>query len=192
MKPKHLPLLVTALLISCLANAQQYLCEYDAAGNRVKRYYTNIPHGRSAVIPLEEDTVYVTTRALPLDEDYLLTNSIPSTEETAYIPTAVFPELNNNSDPQEEANVSNAQEPEPFRMVIYPNPTTGYFTLELPGLQAETIGNLMILSNMGQLVYSQNRLTQIQAININSAPAGLYLIRIITGNKQYVVSIIKN
>ncbi|MDR0294810.1 MAG: T9SS type A sorting domain-containing protein [Prevotellaceae bacterium] len=180
MKPYHLPLLVTALLISCLANAQQYICEYDAAGNRVKRYYTDLVP-RSAVIPLEEDTVYVSTVAIPLAKDSI------------YIPTATFSDLNNAPlDYQEENNTDNSQEQTPFRMVIYPNPTTGYFTLELPDLQAGTTGSLMILSQSGLPVYSQNNLTQVQTINIFTVTTGLYFVRIVAGNKLYVVNILKH
>ena len=132
-------------------------------------------------IPLEEDTVYVSTTAILLEEDALFTSK------------AEFPDLNNSEpDYQVDVNINNNQEQEVFRMVIYPNPSTGYFTLELPDLQSGVKGNLVIISNTGLLVYTQNHLTQVQTINITHAPAGLYLVRIVSGNKLYVVSVLKH
>jgi len=168
MKPKFLPILAIALLISCFANAQRYDYEYDDAGNRVKRYYTTTQQGSP-----------------PAPE--------PPAEDSLFMQGVEFPELTGqNIDKGNELEHPDEEEEEPFRMILYPNPTTGYFTLELPDLPQGAIGDITIVSQMGLLVYSQNKLSEIQSINIANAPVGLCLIRITADDKLYVVSIIKD
>lgn len=185
MKPKQL-LLILALLLSYFANAQHYTCEYDAAGNRIKRYYINTGKNPAPPVPIAEDTVVIATTAMPEWEDNSL-NYIQNEENTI-----VSQEEENVNSVQEWEDTNNIQEEAIFRMVLYPNPTNGYFTLELPDLQLGTVGNLIILSKMGVQVYSQNYLTQVQSIDISAVPTDLYLVRIVADNKLYVVSIIKN
>jgi len=164
MKSKQLLLIVVLLLVGCLANAQShYTCDYDEAGNRIKRYYT-------------------IGQPIPA----------PSPEDTTAVQTAKFPDFkDNDAGTQNIDKVGKEQEEDDFRMLIYPNPVSDYFTLELPDLQPGATGSLVIISKMGLPIYSQNQLTQFQTINIGASPPDIYLIRIETGDKLYVVSVVK-
>jgi hypothetical protein len=98
----------------------------------------------------------------PADAGYFKTVSVDWTPGT----TAVS-EINNNA-----------------TIVIYPNPTQRYFTVDLSGIQGEY--KLMIYSVSGQKVYesSEKVATSSKTIDMASYESGLYIVKIFSGNQS--------
>jgi hypothetical protein len=76
---------------------------------------------------------------------------------------------------------------------IYPNPTSGLFTLELSGKDEPTFTTIEIISMMGSRILSQ----QLPAYNrhqfdITNQPPGIYLFRVMKGDEVKVKKLIKN
>lgn len=74
-------------------------------------------------------------------------------------------------------------------ILVYPNPTKGYFMLQLPDINSETTAEIYNLQ--GQKVYQtpiNDVLTTIQLHQAN----GVYLVKIISGNKSAVKKLIIN
>lgn len=75
---------------------------------------------------------------------------------------------------------------------LYPNPTTGDFSVTLPGSLNETT-TLQILNIAGKEMFTENY-TNISQINLNSSGLGLvpgiYLMNITSGNNSYVKRLI--
>ena len=61
--------------------------------------------------------------------------------------------------------------------VLYPNPSTGRFTLELEEESHVTIYNVL-----GQIVMTMNHVAGTQHIDLGNAPKGLYFVQIESGN----------
>ena len=68
---------------------------------------------------------------------------------------------------------------------LYPNPTTGCFTL---GLNEES--NISIYNMLGQNVMSLDKIAGIQQISLENAPKGMYFVRIQSGNDIEVKKLI--
>ncbi|MES2567183.1 MAG: T9SS type A sorting domain-containing protein [Bacteroidota bacterium] len=69
---------------------------------------------------------------------------------------------------------------------VYPNPNNGIFTMELSSDREIEISNILGEKIMIKfLPEGQNQ------INMNDQPNGIYFVKIITGNKQEVIKIIK-
>jgi hypothetical protein len=97
--------------------------------------------------------------------------------------------------PQEAAGRSLQQQPAEnapaFEVRLFPNPTLGMLTLELPELKAGETGEITVHSQMGALVFRQQRVTAIQTIYLSGLLPGYYAVRITVGNKVVVKGIIK-
>ena len=78
-----------------------------------------------------------------------------------------------------------------FAVNIYPNPTSGHLTLELPELQRNEQGEITIHSSMGQLVYRQASVSEIQSLSLYSLSPGYYIVRIVIGDKMVTKTVIK-
>jgi hypothetical protein len=75
---------------------------------------------------------------------------------------------------------------------IYPNPTTGTFTLELPKEFEHVTVQVEIYNPIGTLVLSE-RLTGnlVNVFSLAKQPSGIYFLRVIAGNRVETVKIIK-
>jgi hypothetical protein len=76
---------------------------------------------------------------------------------------------------------------EPMANAIYPNPTTGNFTIEL----AEE-SNVVIYNTLGQAVRRLGNVSGNQQIDLSNAPKGLYYVRIQSGNNVETQKLIIN
>lgn len=75
---------------------------------------------------------------------------------------------------------------------LFPNPTTGIFTLELTGSNIFSDLNVEIYSTHGKLFLKENLSAQsIHTISITDAPTGIYLVRVIMDNVPGFGKIIK-
>jgi hypothetical protein len=163
-------LIVVFLFLFCsqALSAQVTLYGYDATGNRIIKYTGIMVDYKSGNVSLNGDSLQVLPPAEAVIDD-----------TGAFI----FPG---------ESTATNATQ-QVINVVVYPNPTNGFLTLELFNLPDNETGNIFIINKMGQIVYNQNRLLQIQNINITSAPPDIYFIRITTGSRPtpIIISIIK-
>jgi hypothetical protein len=75
---------------------------------------------------------------------------------------------------------------------LFPNPTTGIFTLELTGSDVFSDLNVEIYSTHGRLILKESLPAQsIHTISISDAPTGIYLVRVIKDNVPGFGKIIK-
>ena len=87
-----------------------------------------------------------------------------SGSDCAWIDDITFPRASIVNDVQEVVTKSNS---------LYPNPTTGCFTLEL-----EEESNVNIYNVFGQVVMTMSRVSGTQSIDLGNAPKGLYFVQI--------------
>jgi len=73
---------------------------------------------------------------------------------------------------------------------VYPNPTQGIFTVDLGELE-ESTGRLLLSNSMGETILDiQPSSQQSIEINLSNYPKGLYVIKLFTGDKNYVNKVI--
>jgi hypothetical protein len=75
---------------------------------------------------------------------------------------------------------------------IYPNPTTGIFTLEQTVFVSSQALKLEIYTLLGKRIMSDNIMGEKKhQINLGDVPAGIYLVRIMTGEKIETIKLVK-
>jgi hypothetical protein len=151
------------LLFSQVAKAQHIKYIYDGAGNRTIKYIELMVNMTSGMLSMPEDS---------------LSQTMTNNDDTSFF---------------SDENVAMDTTRQVLNVVAYPNPTNGYISLELLGLKDGESGYIVVVNKMGGVVYSLNRLSQVQTINIASAPPDIYFIRIATNLRSMpvVISIIK-
>ena len=85
----------------------------------------------------------------------------------------------------------NLKRQDAFKVQIYPNPSNGIYTIELPELQPNEHGTLQVYSVMGQIVQEYKNIRNLQVVNIASAMPGYYLVKIVVGEKEVAKTLIK-
>lgn len=80
---------------------------------------------------------------------------------------------------------------EPFRALVYPNPTPTEFTLELPDIKVGEEGTILIYNSMRQLKLKLPTVQQMQLINIENLNLGVYILYVRIGDKTVVRKVIK-
>jgi hypothetical protein len=108
-----------------------------------------------------------------------------------YCTTPSNPLVNNLlKDGESQATGNNVPVTDNFR--IYPNPTTGIFTLEQTVFVSSQVLNLEIYTLLGKRIMSDNIAGEKKhQINLGDVPAGIYLVRIMTGEKVETTKLIK-
>jgi len=89
------------------------------------------------------------------------------------------------------AIVENATE----KMEVYPNPTMREFTIELTTNSLESVATIQLFNIMGELVYNAEAAVKdgVIAENIaleNMVPGGLYIVKVLVGNKEYTKQLV--
>ena len=74
--------------------------------------------------------------------------------------------------PKDDTKVSEKVSPS---VSIYPNPSSGHFTIEAEGMK-----HIEIFNALGQCIKSENVDNELYEINLESSNAGIYLIRVLT------------
>ncbi|MDP1621877.1 MAG: YCF48-related protein [Bacteroidales bacterium] len=93
-------------------------------------------------------------------------------------------------DGESQATGNNVPVTDNFR--IYPNPTTGIFTLEQTGFVSEQPLKLEIYTMLGKRLVSDNIAGEKKhQFNLGDVPAGIYIIRIMTGEKIESIKLVK-
>ncbi|MEI7983643.1 MAG: T9SS type A sorting domain-containing protein [Bacteroidota bacterium] len=86
--------------------------------------------------------------------------------------------------------MQNDQSPSLFN--VYPNPTTGKLTLELPGLEESQIAVIQIFGMMGSLVVNEELTGSAKKeISLESHPNGVYLICVMAGDRREMKKVVK-
>jgi len=76
---------------------------------------------------------------------------------------------------------------------IYPNPTSGHFTLEFKDEDCSEAFRIEIYNLVGKQVYKRERVSsQKLDINLSSHSQGLFIIKTICGDKVFTKKLIKN
>jgi len=79
-----------------------------------------------------------------------------------------------------------------FSVRIYPNPTKGAFTVEIPPMPKGKTASLRLFSASGKLIHHKNGFHGgIERFNIGHHPSGLYLLKIVAGDSSTEWKIIK-
>jgi hypothetical protein len=75
---------------------------------------------------------------------------------------------------------------------LYPNPSTGQFTLSTPSLKEDAV--MKVYSMEGRLVYQTTipANTNQTFIDLQKPSAGLYAVQLLTGHKLKIMKIIVN
>lgn len=75
-----------------------------------------------------------------------------------------------------DGNITGINEVEGFEFSVYPNPTSGEFTIK--GLNANSIESVILYSTQGRAVRTVEINSDLQLINISDLPNGMYLLHI--------------
>jgi hypothetical protein len=80
------------------------------------------------------------------------------------------------------------------KIAIIPNPTNGECTIEVSGA-VNGKAEMIIIDHMGRMVYTEKMNATVDFaeshVNIQSLPAGHYLVKIVTGDRVYTEPLIK-
>jgi hypothetical protein len=78
---------------------------------------------------------------------------------------------------------------------VYPNPSSGIFTIEMEGLMSDKMINFNVYNVMGQIVHKEDYKAHdsfiSKQINLSALSEGIYFINIIQNNKSLTVKVIK-
>jgi hypothetical protein len=77
------------------------------------------------------------------------------------------------------------------RVKIFPNPVKDKLVVEFQSTNSEKI-NLSIFNSLSQMVYSIDRMSQKQEIDLTFLPNGIYFLKLQNNSEQKVLKIIKN
>ena len=136
---------------------------YDASGNRIKRVIV-LP-SKSPSPPAETE---METEAKTETE----TEAEPKTEEQ--VEPKIFSEMLKD-----------------FSVRIYPNPTKGDLTVEIQSLPDENTATLRLYSMSGNLILQRTGVRNIETLNISNQAAGIYILKITSGDSSTEWKIIK-
>ena len=71
---------------------------------------------------------------------------------------------------------------------VFPNPTTGEFTVQLAGFSENSTVTLKVINMIGEIVYSKDQVSIDNSaidVNLGDVPAGLYNIQVTDGINRY-------
>jgi len=99
--------------------------------------------------------------------------------------TETISEVNPDDEPQPN-NINTETD-----FAIYPNPTSGEFTIQVTGDAEQGTSEVYIYDIFGRLIYNQhiNSSTN-QHINISQQPKGIYLVKVLSGEKVYIKKLV--
>lgn len=76
-----------------------------------------------------------------------------------------------------------------FEIQIYPNPNAGLFSIKLQNISE---GTIQIMNINGTVIFSKNIKNKEVEVNIQGQPAGIYIVKVQSGQKTFIKKIIKN
>ena len=88
------------------------------------------------------------------------------------------PDQTQNTD---KANTTNASS------FLSPNPNNGKFNLQL---KENTLSEIFIYNDMGQLVYQQKNNSSSQQIDLSAQPKGIYFVKVQSADKVYTEKVV--
>jgi hypothetical protein len=77
------------------------------------------------------------------------------------------------------------------KVLIYPNPTHGQLQIELQGFDKEIKTNLFLYNLSGTLLTSKSITNSSEIIDLSTNPVGMYILKIVWGDKTSEWKIIK-
>ena len=80
---------------------------------------------------------------------------------------------------------------EDIKIKIYPNPTTGLVKVEMQNLPEDQSANIWLYTMSGKLISSFKDVSNVTGINLSGQPAGVYVLKIVAGNRRTEWKIIK-
>ncbi|MDR1055778.1 MAG: T9SS type A sorting domain-containing protein [Prevotellaceae bacterium] len=93
---------------------------------------------------------------------------------------------------QEETHAFEHNTGDAFPTILYPNPTYGQFTLDLPDFKPGEKGYIILYSQMGKIIVHQKYVSASQYFDISNVLPGFYVAHIMVNDKLVIKKIIKN
>jgi hypothetical protein len=93
---------------------------------------------------------------------------------------------------QGEANAFEDNTGDAFPTILYPNPTYGQFTLDLPDFKPGEKGYITLYDQMGKIIVHQKYVSASQYFDISNVLSGFYVAHIMVNDKLVIKKIIKN
>jgi hypothetical protein len=83
---------------------------------------------------------------------------------------------------------TNEEETETIELSVFPNPNTGSFVIHI---ESEEENNVSVYNIMGQQVFEKlNNIDQLLSLDFSSLPKGIYIVKVVTGDKQLVKKVV--
>jgi hypothetical protein len=91
-----------------------------------------------------------------------------------------------------EKVVHEAEEKSKFDLVIFPNPSSHYFNVQIQGLNGKENANLRVFDSNGKVIEIINNISSGRVLTLGDRyPQGLYIIEAIQGTKRKIEKLIK-
>ncbi|MEO6302986.1 MAG: T9SS type A sorting domain-containing protein, partial [Bacteroidia bacterium] len=69
---------------------------------------------------------------------------------------------------------------------VYPNPSNGLFKLEL-----NTTSDIIVINALGAVILNQTMNSGTQNLDLQQFATGIYVIKVVQGNKQQTIKLVK-
>jgi len=151
---------------------------------------------QTPVISLKNDTVF--SDAQTGNQWYMTSGSILNATNSFYIPQATddyYAIITANGCKSDKSNIIHVaitgitEKGINENLTIYPNPTSNKFTIEMDNLKEPY--TLEILNTMGQVVLIKQINNPVEQVDLSGQAAGVYFVKVQTGNNTIVKKIIK-
>jgi hypothetical protein len=95
------------------------------------------------------------------------------------------------SEKAEDAGAENEMRSDDVSVSVYPNPTIGVVTVDIPALDESGSNTLHLYDAKGETVLSRKRLMNSNTIDFMNTPSGVYILKLNLGGSEKSYKIIK-
>ena len=95
------------------------------------------------------------------------------------------------SEKAEDAGAENEMRSDDVSVSVYPNPTIGVVTVDIPVLDESGSNTLHLYDAKGETVLSRKRLMNSNTIDFTNTPSGVYILKLNLGGSEKSYKIIK-
>lgn len=164
-----------------------YIARYDAAGNPLMGFANTSLVGNPSTVDETHDLFLMDMvvgtsgelyTSMALDGTANLGAAITTSNHDLFVTRQTLLATSNYYRPLVQSVISTQETP--LEVVIYPNPSSGIFNLEVKNFQA---GRLMIRDLLGRAVHEERLTTSRQALNLTHLSEGTYVMSIQMGQK---------
>lgn len=102
-----------------------------------------------------------------------------------------LPASNTRSASEQEETLVYSEMLSDIEVRIYPNPTEGLLTVEIRNLPDKQTADILLYNLSGKLITMRNKIENFVEVDLSSQPAGIYLLKIVSGEYGTEWKIIK-